>query len=876
MDASVRDDTARVHRFHAPDGTQMRVLRWHGTEALSQGCRWRIELAAPTTAQELSAWLARPAQLLVARSGDAPILHAGLVEGVRCQTTTEGTHYCVDMADWSAWLAHRRHSRTFTSQDLATVIDSVLSAHGPYACWRWQDAARRRADRMHRDCISQYRESDLAFVQRLLARAGLSWFIESTDSAPAGHRMVIVDDSTLLPLIDSAVPYHQARAHDGRDGIQALHACRRLVVSTVTTTTYLPEQARLIAASDSVHASASTREHYAPAGHDAWTSRAEAQAHLRRRAQALLCRQRTWNGHGTLRSFHAGAAFRLQCEVGHPVVPALLLTHVTHAGVGDVGWAARVQPPPALIDGVPWQDATAHGYANHFQGQDHAQPWRPQEPPALQAPGPQRAVVLGDASGTPVHMDRLGRIRVRFAYSEAGHDSAWVRVAQRYAGPGVGSQFIPRVGQEVLVAFLEGDIDQPIVQGALYNGRGDQRPEALALARDGTACAEMNLAGGNAPVWHAAGAGAAGQRHQGALWGIRSQEWSGEGGNHLLFDDSNGQLRTELASSHHHSRLSQGHLLHQAGNHRGSLRGTGFELRSDAWGVVRATAGLWLDTARRSPHDPASQTTGAQALLQQAQYLADHWHAAAQQHRTVGLAAAQGAGHPGRSSISPDRSPLHGMRLHAASTAAGHDYATAPPAPSGAALAAGSLPLPSAPLLGLYSPVGIGNVAGQALLWSAAETTSLASGGHSASTVGGHLRWHGRQSIGMLAGVTGSGGTSALTLAAGQDVLDVQAQAGPIELAARRQVRLAAAQAPVQLHAGSHLHIATAEGASITLTDGNLQLNCPGTLTVQASQHSFVGPTTLLVPLPQFPQTICVECLIKAMQAGTPWAIKNG
>ncbi|WP_219819477.1 phage baseplate assembly protein V, partial [Xanthomonas bromi] len=59
------------------------------------------------------------------------------------------------------------------------------------------------------------------------------------------------------------------------------------------------------------------------------------------------------------------------------------------------------------------------------------------------------------------------------ACGAAAQDSTWLRVAQRYAGPGVGSQFLPRIGQEVLVGFLEGDIDRPVVLGALYNGKGE-------------------------------------------------------------------------------------------------------------------------------------------------------------------------------------------------------------------------------------------------------------------------------------------------------------------------------------------------------------------------------------------------------------------
>nr|WP_238376645.1 phage baseplate assembly protein V [Luteimonas abyssi] len=105
--------------------------------------------------------------------------------------------------------------------------------------------------------------------------------------------------------------------------------------------------------------------------------------------------------------------------------------------------------------------------------------------PRPTAPGAQSAIFVDVAGGTTatgrgeVHCDRLGRIRMKFHFMDGAGDTAkascWLRVAQRYAGPGVGSQFqfLSRIGQEVLVAFLDGDIDRPFVVGALYNDRGE-------------------------------------------------------------------------------------------------------------------------------------------------------------------------------------------------------------------------------------------------------------------------------------------------------------------------------------------------------------------------------------------------------------------
>src|SRR5699024_1394355 len=147
------------------------------------------------------------------------------------------------------------------------------------------------------------------------------------------------------------------------------------------------------------------------------------------------------------------------------------------------------------------------GYANVFEAVDRSRPWRPvladdtgaRLNPRPTAPGYQTALVVGaDGQASPsgpqeLHSDALGRIKVKFHWQQGeaadDRDSCWLRVAQRYAGPGVGSQFLPRIGQEVLVAFLEGDIDRPLVVGALYNGRG----EAGVPATPGGQSAEPDL-----------------------------------------------------------------------------------------------------------------------------------------------------------------------------------------------------------------------------------------------------------------------------------------------------------------------------------------------------------------------------------------------
>ena len=268
--------------------------------------------------------------------------------------------------------------------------------------------------------------------------------------------------------------------------------------------------------------------------------------------------------------------------------------------------------------------------------------------PKPTALGAQSAIVIGAdgsdcANGSDeIYCDRLGRVRIRFHWQESGDASCWVRVAQRSAGGGMGSQFLPRIGQEVLVQFLENDIDRPVIVGALYNGQGEggvaptpggrRKPQdeasRFAPAHDHAASAQGNLAGGNSPLWHGASGDSAGHRNGAAQWGVRSKEFGGSGYNQLLFDDTDSQGRVQLKSSHAASELNLGHLVHAADNYRGSFRGLGAELRTDAHGAVRAGRGL-LVSSYKAKHgaamrDASGENSAGVALIQTGGHFGAH------------------------------------------------------------------------------------------------------------------------------------------------------------------------------------------------------------------------------------------------------------
>jgi type VI secretion system secreted protein VgrG len=507
-----------------------------------------------------------------------------------------------------------------------------------------------------------------------------------------------------------------------------------------------------------------------------------------------------------------------------------------------------------------------------------------------------------------VYTDKLGRISIRLLWqgsladgdgSTSGSATCWVRVAQRSAGGGAGAgmglQFIPRVGQEVLVQFLGGDINRPIVTGALYNGQGegglrpspagaqakdqgqDQDNNPFASSSDTRAAAQANLmaagTGGKSPAWFGSahgkhgqsesGVSAGGQANAAAQWGIRTKEWGNTdlstGYNQLVFDDNDAasniggnQQRIQLKTTQSATELSMGHLIHAADNHRGSLRGQGFELRTDAYGALRAGHGLHLSTYSiqhsATTRDPAGDNSGALALLKQAKVLSETFSKAAGTHSTVKLAVHQGSIDSSKSALDDKAAPMAALYKMAA-TQVGHkdlDTAQGDASKKDIAPKPDTLPHTGDAILSLAGQGGIAAVAGQSLQFSNSETTSLMSGQDSQSITGGSLRIHTGQAIGILAGAVDKGEQGkGLTLIASKDPVRYEAQSNEIKIQAKQLINIQSANAHIDWAAAKKISLSTSGGANITIEGGNITVQCPGKLTVHASSKKFDGPTSL-------------------------------
>ncbi|WP_261529527.1 type VI secretion system Vgr family protein, partial [Burkholderia multivorans] len=206
---------------------------------------------------------------------------------------------------------------------------------------------------------------------------------------------------------------------------------------------------------------------------------------------------------------------------------------------------------------VPHPDGSVGFYLVEVEAQRTSVPYRSPFEHAKPKMHLETAIVVGP-QGEEVYTDELNRIRVQFVWDRInpGNENAscWVRVVQSDTGGGYGGVHVPRIGEEVLIDYVGGDCDRPLAVGRVYNGA-------------------------NKPQWHS----------DGILSGYRSKEYAGGGYNQLVMDDATGQNRVQLMSSSANSLLHLGYIIDQNGNARGSYLGSGFDLRSDAYGAVRAS-----------------------------------------------------------------------------------------------------------------------------------------------------------------------------------------------------------------------------------------------------------------------------------------------
>jgi type VI secretion system secreted protein VgrG len=789
--------------------------------------------------------------------------------------------YKLTIEPWLSFLSHREDAWVFQDKTVVEILDEVFAdyqAQGKLApAWRWELADTSVYAR--RSLCVQYHESDLAFVQRLMAEEGLfCWFEhEAAEGESLGtHTLVIADhNGCFKPNVQPRVRYTQsASASFKEDGITRFDEARRIAPTVLSAASWdyrsVSQPGYEASGEARVAAEALALTLRDQPGAYAYETPAQAERLARRHLEAVQAPAYRYQGEGPLRQAACGTTF----SVGeHPsVAPAdtwvtLTVQHrarnnitadlstslqsllgkvpqaFTSADTGATEEAPKRAARPSLFRG-PANETAEPLYLARFFAQDASLPVR--GTPCMnergdltfarpQVSGTQTAIVVGLSE--PVHTDRDGRIKIQFHWQRGaqsalrlehpagsnapGDDSSgtWVRVAQPWAGANWGAHFTPRLGQEVLVSFAEDDIDRPVVIGSAYNGMGTADAQGNQI---GTGA---GTATGNAGAWFPGSQKAGelqGHQHGQVLAGFKSQSLeasaSGTGGyNQLVFDDTPGEARAQLSSTTASSWLQIGHLLQQNDNQRLAKRGHGFDLSTTAYGAVRAGAGLYLSAhARAQGSQTSAQPVDARAAAAQLEEAAELTQTL---HDSAQKHNAKLSGEP-----EPKELPARkGQQSSIESLGADDSRGDATPAEGDAHITAiqggaGSVSAWSRPELLISAPGGV-----------AAATPAhavLSAGTHASLTAGHDLNFESQRNTALAV----KSGLSLFTYGKAQDTNKPNAETG---------LQLHAASGNVSVQAqGNTLHLTADKAVSVSSVTNAITMGSPKHVLLTASGAS--------------------------------------
>ena len=449
-----------------------RVAKVRADEALSETWEAKVDLVTDDLLDDPDAMLGQPATLSLSRSASARIFR-GVVRRVEHLGMAHGrllARVYVVPALWA--LSQRINSRVFHDVAVIDVIRAVLHDAGLYE--GRLDAALRDTYLQREYCV-QYRESDLAFIQRLMEEEGITYYFKH---ALDGETLVLTDHDcyqTIATLDGQAVPVAGAESDVlAMESVRQLDWEREQRPTAVMVRDYDFTRPQ-VPISQQVPREAGARPVYEYPAEAVFSdySHDTAQHHddnvdrlAQIRLQALRASEQQGTGPSNVTGMTPGFAFTLRAHGRAALNQRYLITRVTHEG----------NAPEALSHGTQHTGDSKERYKNTVTCIPASVPWRPMRlTPRPQVTGIQTATVVGPA-GREIYTDSHGRIKVRFHWDRRDESRdpdtlRWVRVAQAWGGGTWGLVVTPRIGMEVVVQFIEGNPDRPLVTGCVYNNR---------------------------------------------------------------------------------------------------------------------------------------------------------------------------------------------------------------------------------------------------------------------------------------------------------------------------------------------------------------------------------------------------------------------
>jgi len=639
-------------------------------EEVSRGFRFDVEVLSDDPRIPLKIMMGRMVTISLVREDGSLRYFNGYITEFRFLRADGGfAFYQMLLEPWLTFARLRKDNRSFHNKSVLEITEETLK-HYPQADWHMV-----KIDESKLTVANQFNETDYNHLHRRWEALGLHYWYEHRFD---GHKLMISDNSFQAEPIDEEahwISFHDNGGSREDDGIHEWTAIRRLGSGKTTLASFdykNPRAQRVEAASMNQQGDVSPYEIYEDTGTYGFRLYSDGAQLAARRMDEADKDTQYFEAAGNERCVLPGRTFKLG---GHfSAEPRSRRYDAEPRSSIENRFYLILSADHEVLNNYQAGTGSPSHYENRFTCIRQDIRWRPgrnyHSEPVIHT-GLHTAIVVGPA-GADIHTDGYGRVKLQLHWDRLGSydekSSPWIRVMTQAAGSEFGQIRLPRVGEEVAVVYPNGNIDHPLVLGALYNHE-------------------------HMPPWSLP--------EQQSLAGLRSRELGGgTRGNHLVLDDTREMIQAQLKSDHQCSQLSLGHITRIEDNAgRKDARGEGWELRTDGHGVARAAKGLLITTeARQIARGPIKDMGETAKRLDAAQKLHDDQATAALQ----GLAQESGQQHDVADVLKAQNDDVRG---------------TGEPFPE-----------LSQPHLVLASPAGIETTSAQSTHIASAEHTALTAG----------------------------------------------------------------------------------------------------------------------------------------------------
>jgi type VI secretion system secreted protein VgrG len=454
----------RLIALSTPLGEDVLLLAgFSGHEAISRLFSFQLDLVSEKGPIDFAKIIGKKVTIRVTQSDKTERYFNGIVsQFAQSGSDARLTRYQMQMVPWTWLLTRYADCKIFHNKTVQEILEQVFKDRG-----LTDYAIRLNGSYSPIEYCVQYRETDFNFISRLMEQNGIFYFFQHQTES---HTMVIADSASAHEPCPGQETAGYNLVSGGIDEEDVIHSWKleqelRSGKYTLTDYNFKTPSANLIATEPSVIdvGGNSNFELFDYPGE--YAVRGDGSAFAKVRMQEEEASHLVANGSSVCRAFTSGYKFTLQDHYQDTMNVSYVLTEVQHS--------ASVADTYAMNSG----GGGGESYSNDFTCIPASVPFRPARlTPKPFVQGPQTAVVVGKSdasdgggSGEEIWVDKFGRVIVLFPWDRVNKYSCWVRVSQDWAGQGWGGITIPRVGQEVLVSFLEGDPDRPIITGRVYN-----------------------------------------------------------------------------------------------------------------------------------------------------------------------------------------------------------------------------------------------------------------------------------------------------------------------------------------------------------------------------------------------------------------------